>query len=180
MRKKEAADLDKKSFPEEVAPESARKDDSEKPMLDLIDPEFFKLIYEPVYKEKLFYHVYVITAKLGFVKNEKEFEECFQNIFEFLRSNFSCHNLLIRTSYAMKYGLGYYGRGNWLKGMQWSRLVASALRHAEASMLAGDTNTTLCEDTDSGNTHFDHYLGSLHMLYGNYLRNSVGNDLFVD
>lgn len=72
---------------------------------------------------------------------------------------------------AMEYGEKKYGRNNWKKGMEWSRLIDAALRHGLASM--GRQKT----DEESGNTHAAHMLASVHMLLGNIALNVGTNDI---
>ena len=75
---------------------------------------------------------------------------------------------------AMEYGANKpeYGRNNWKKGMEWSRLVDAGLRHGLA-ILEGEEI-----DQDSGNPHVAHMLASIHMLLGNHALNVGTNDLY--
>ena len=78
------------------------------------------------------------------------------------------------TCLAMEYGANKpeYGRNNWKKGMEWSRLVDAGLRHGLA-ILEGEEI-----DQDSGNPHVAHMLASIHMLLGNHALNVGTNDLY--
>ena len=73
---------------------------------------------------------------------------------------------------AMEYGANKpeYGRNNWKKGMEWSRLLDAGMRHGVAILM--DRQDI---DKDSGNTHVAHMLGSIHMLMGN-IELGVGTD----
>lgn len=73
---------------------------------------------------------------------------------------------------AMEYGANKpeYGRNNWKKGMEWSRLLDAGMRHGVAILM--DRQDI---DKDSNNTHVAHMLGSIHMLMGN-LALGVGTD----
>jgi len=75
---------------------------------------------------------------------------------------------------AMEYGADKpeYGRNNWKKGMAWSRLLDAALRHGLDILNGEDV------DTDSGNSHLAHMLGSVHMLLGNYDMRIGTNDIY--
>ena len=75
---------------------------------------------------------------------------------------------------AMEYGANKpeYGRNNWKKGMEWSRLVDAAMRHGLAILEGEET------DQDSGNPHVAHMLASIHMLLGNHAMNVGTNDLY--
>lgn len=75
---------------------------------------------------------------------------------------------------AMEYGANKpeYGRNNWKKGMEWSRLIDAAQRHGLA-ILGGEA-----VDKDSGNPHVAHMLASIHMLLGNHAMKVGTNDLY--
>ena len=73
---------------------------------------------------------------------------------------------------AMEYGEQKYGRNNWKKGMEWSRLVDAAQRHGLAIVRGEDI------DAESGNRHVAHMLASIHMLLGNHAMNVGTNDLY--
>lgn len=78
------------------------------------------------------------------------------------------------TCLAMEYGANKpeYGRNNWKKGMEWSRLIDAGQRHLLA-ILNGELI-----DKDSGNTHLAHFFGSAHMLLGNIILEIGTNDLY--
>ena len=78
------------------------------------------------------------------------------------------------TCLAMEYGANKpeYGRNNWKKGMEWSRLIDAGQRHLLA-ILNGEL-----VDKDSGNTHLAHFFGSAHMLLGNIVLEIGTNDLY--
>ena len=75
---------------------------------------------------------------------------------------------------AMEYGANKpeYGRNNWKKGMEWSRLVDAAQRHGLAILAGEDV------DKDSGNPHVAHMLASIHMLLGNHAMKVGTNDIY--
>jgi hypothetical protein len=73
---------------------------------------------------------------------------------------------------ALAYGAGKYGRNNFKKGHQWSRLVDAALRHLYA--LAHGQPI----DEESGNTHLSHALASLCMLAYTMKHHPDLNDLY--
>lgn len=73
---------------------------------------------------------------------------------------------------AMEYGEQKYGRNNWKKGMEWSRLIDAAQRHGLAIVWGEDI------DTESGNHHVAHMLASIHMLLGNHAMGVGINDLY--
>lgn len=75
---------------------------------------------------------------------------------------------------AMEYGEAKpeYGRNNWKKGMEWSRLIDAAQRHLLAIL---DEEMI---DKDSGNTHVAHAFGSIHMLLGNIALGVGTNDIY--
>lgn len=70
---------------------------------------------------------------------------------------------------AFMYGASKYSRNNYKKGMDWSRLVAAALRHLTA------WNDGEVMDQESGLNHLDHALACLHML-AFYQEYNVGID----
>ena len=80
-------------------------------------------------------------------------------------------SILDELTKAMEYGAKKpeYGRNNWKKGMEWSRLLDAGMRHGIAILRGEDI------DQDSGNTHLAHMLGSIHMLMGN-IELGVGTD----
>jgi len=57
-----------------------------------------------------------------------------------------------------QYGAGKYGRGNYQKGMKWSKLIGSALRHLYAFMDGED------KDPESGLSHIAHAGANVIML----------------
>lgn len=73
---------------------------------------------------------------------------------------------------AKEFGLRKYGRNNWKKGMEWSRLLDSSMRHLLA-ILCGETI-----DSDSGYTHLLMSLGGLDMFLGSVDIEVGVNDLF--
>lgn len=81
---------------------------------------------------------------------------------------------LEQMTIAMEYGANKpeYGRNNWKKGMEWSRLIDAAQRHGLAIVRGEDI------DADSGNRHVAHMLASIHMLLGNHAMNVGMNDLY--
>ena len=90
---------------------------------------------------------------------------------EGLRLHIGSEKILDELTKAMEYGAKKpeYGRNNWKKGMEWSRLLDAGMRHGIAILRGEDI------DRDSGNTHLAHMLGSIHMLLGN-IELGVGTD----
>ena len=90
---------------------------------------------------------------------------------EGLRLHIGSEKILDELTKAMEYGAKKpeYGRNNWKKGMEWSRLLDAGMRHGIAILRGEDI------DRDSGNTHLAHMLGSIHMLMGN-IELGVGTD----
>ena len=99
-------------------------------------------------------------------------EEAVVEIIEYLQGG--QFEALEQLTVAMEYGASKpeYGRNNWKKGMEWSRLADAALRHG-LRILAGES-----VDQDSGNRHVAHMLASIHMLLGNIALGVGKNDLF--
>lgn len=81
---------------------------------------------------------------------------------------------LEQMTIAMEYGANKpeYGRNNWKKGMEWSRLIDAAQRHGLAIVRGEQV------DADSGNLHVAHKLASIHMLLGNQAMSVGTNDLY--
>jgi hypothetical protein len=70
-------------------------------------------------------------------------------------------SLLLPTVNMPKYGhrhLGKYPEGNWEKGMPWTEVIASAMRHLEAIRLGEDI------DAESGLLHAAHLQCNAAML----------------
>jgi hypothetical protein len=70
---------------------------------------------------------------------------------------------------AMTFGAFKYSRNNWKKGMEWSRLVASCMRHLTA------WNDGENQDPESTLNHLDHALACLAML-ADYQKTKNGID----
>ena len=88
---------------------------------------------------------------------------------EGLRLYVGSEKILDELTKSMEHGIAKYGRNNWKKGMEWSRLIDAGMRHGIAILRGEDI------DQDSGNTHLAHMLGSIHMLMGN-IELGVGTD----
>jgi hypothetical protein len=82
--------------------------------------------------------------------------------------------VLDQMTIAMEYGERKveYGRNNWKKGMEYSRLLDAAMRHGIAVALSEGI------DKESGNGHIAHMLASIHMLLGIMELNTGTNDIF--
>jgi hypothetical protein len=63
--------------------------------------------------------------------------------------------------------LGKYPEGNWEKGMPWTEVIASAMRHLEAIRLGEDI------DAESGLLHAAHLQCNAAMLTEYYLLNKI-------
>lgn len=70
---------------------------------------------------------------------------------------------------AMGYGATKYGRDNYLEGMEWSRMIAAAMRHLTAF------NERQELDSESGLSHLDHALACLAIL-AEYKERGLGLD----
>ena len=75
----------------------------------------------------------------------------------------------IAMAEAFGYGAKKYGKWNYKKGMDWTRLISATERHLDAFKE--------CEDLDpeSGILHLGHALADLAMLV-DYYKNKLGND----
>jgi hypothetical protein len=65
---------------------------------------------------------------------------------------------LIGTAQALAFGANKYGRHNFKEGINYSRLIAAALRHIN------QYNAGLDNDEESGLSHLSHAAASLNML----------------
>ena len=70
---------------------------------------------------------------------------------------------------AFTFGAKKYADHNWAKGMDWDRLIGSAMRHITAWSKGQD------KDPESGLSHLDHSLACLMMLSA-YEQEGIGND----
>lgn len=75
-------------------------------------------------------------------------------ILEFLDLNFLCE-----VGKVMEFGRKKYGKGNWRKGMQWSRLLAAVLRHL------WKWSSGVTKDEETGLSHLAHATCSLMFLF---------------
>jgi hypothetical protein len=62
------------------------------------------------------------------------------------------------TAMALGFGAKKYGDGNWLKGIQWSRIYGALRRHLRSWYLGEEL------DEESGNPHLAHAAAMLMML----------------
>ena len=152
--------------------DEAKKHDSGKRKLSLIHPSTMSLLCQGYKSKNLAESICNLSraAHAGSVEGIIEFLRVAQtNVVNHLGGNTALAiNELAR---AMEYGEKKYGRNNWKKGMEWSRLIDAALRHG----LAGAMGENI--DEESGNTHVAHMLASIHMLLGNIALNVGTNDI---
>lgn len=76
---------------------------------------------------------------------------------------------LVAAAEVLGFGAQKYGRYNWRGGMDWSRLVAAAMRHLTA-WNAGEST-----DAETGMSHIAHAMVDLMML-ATYERAKIGTD----
>ncbi len=69
----------------------------------------------------------------------------------------------------LTFGARKYAAHNWRKGMDWSRLMAAAMRHLSAFGRGENL------DPDSGLPHIDHAAACIHFL-SEYQKLGLGND----
>lgn len=155
----------------------AVKLDNGKPKLSLIHPEMLALFLNDRKKKGVgkLIDAMLNVSRAAHADNNELFvayiEASISNLIDFACGE---SRALVELTRAMEYGASKpeYGRNNWKKGMEWSRLADAALRHGLAILDGEDV------DADSGNTHLAHMLGSIHMLFGNYHEEIGTNDLY--
>ena len=173
--------MDKKSEDRKVQCEdssmaTATKLDGGKPKLSLLHHALTWAII-PAGKDEMIH----ITSAIGYlsvaahVTNDMDFwvnVNCaVKEIVKFIGSP---EDAMVAATRAMEYGASKpeYGRNNWKKGFEWSRLIDAAMRHGLA-ITSGEVI-----DKDSGNEHVAHMLGAINMLLGNRDMNIGVNDIY--
>lgn len=73
------------------------------------------------------------------------------------------------TAKAFEFGAAKYGRNNYKKGMEWSRVLAAGMRHLSKFAQGEDL------DEESGLSHLGH-AGACIMMAAYYYSNGVGRD----
>ena len=132
------------------------------------------LISPDAEREKIKDAIYHLS-EAAHAESEVDFISCaYQAIADIVRFIGNELEALEQMAIAMEYGANKpeYGRNNWKKGMEWSRLVDAAQRHGIAILQGEDV------DKDSGNLHVAHMLASVHMLLGNHALKVGVNDLY--
>jgi len=152
-------------------PKSAIKLDDDKRKLSLIHPEMLRmmLLIESDLKMAM-----VELAGAAHAKSTVNLKAHLKLAVQALGSYASGinENPVELTALAMEYGIKKYGRNNWKKGMEWSRLIDAAQRHV-LDIIKGEKT-----DKDSGNPHLAHALASIHMLIGS-IALEVGTNDFI-
>lgn len=156
--------------------EKAAKLDTGKRKLSLIHPSTMSAILTSQDSGKgrirdAIYHL----SEVAHAESEADFiSNVYQAIADIVKFVGNELEALEQMTIAMEYGANKpeYGRNNWKKGMEWSRLVDAAQRHGLAILQGEDV------DKDSGNLHVAHMLASVHMLIGNYTLKVGTNDLY--
>ena len=146
--------------------DTAVKLDQGKRQYSLIIPQMMDVILPRLDKSNDNYWVSQAIIELSTAAHKNNLGDIFMHChsaIEGLRLQFGSEQLLDELTKAMEYGAAKpeYGRNNWKKGMEWSRLIDAGMRHGIAILRGEDI------DPDSGNTHLAHMLGSIHMLMGN-------------
>ena len=112
--------------------------------------------------------------EVGHAEKKAQFDNKLRTAIWYIRDKLGSWKTLELTASAMEYGIKKYGRNNWKKGMEWSRLLDAALRHFVAAALGEE------EDEESGLPHIALGLASLHMLLGNVDLGIGENDLYTE
>jgi hypothetical protein len=152
----------------------ATKLDKGKPKLSLIHPSMMMMLLGKFPNNGIPGAMYHLSLA-AHAKDEGQFIadllQALTDIVTYLTSETDAIRL---TTRAMEYGASKpeYGRNNWKKGMEWSRLIDAAQRHGLAILDGEDT------DPESGNPHVAHMLASIHMLLGNHDMKIGTNDLY--
>lgn len=151
----------------------AKKLDTGKPKLALVHPAFWGMVAKG--EESSFLrtlrglilgaaHADTMTAFTGYIR---------EAVWA-LSDNLGAHETLVLASEAMAYGERLYGRNNWKKGLNYSRLLDATLRHLQA-IGAGELKAK-----DSGVPHIAHVAANLHMLVGLMSIGTGVNDLIQE
>lgn len=156
--------------------ESAVKLDNGKRKLSLIHPVMLEQLLSSKTPQGMHISMAMMSvSRAAHAGNKDELvahlEAAISHIIKYCGSGRSAIEL---TAIAMEYGANKpeYGRNNWKKGMEWSRLADAALRHG-LDIVEGEE-----VDKDSGNPHIAHMLASIHMLLGSYDLETGTNDLY--
>lgn len=157
--------------------DTAVKLDSGKRKLSLIHPSTLCILLtgsKDKKKEQIKEAIYYL-AEAAHAKDNTDFVahtyQALASLVGYMESEIEALN---QMTIAMEYGANKpeYGRNNWKKGMEWSRLIDAAQRHGLAILNDEDI------DADSGNRHVAHMLASIHMLLGNHAMSVGINDLY--
>ena len=158
-----------------AVPTEAVKLDKGKPKLSLIHPSVLGYMLTAKTSTQMPIRNAMMSLSAGaHAPTREEFEAhviaAFSQVITYCGENRIALELMTR---AMEYGANKpeYGRNNWKKGMNWSRLIDAALRHG-LDILDGDEI-----DADSGNPHVAHMLASIHMLLGSFALGAGTNDI---
>lgn len=163
-----------KTVPVEIKAVAAKLD-SGKPKLSLIHPAMMSILLKDIKEAPLIKYAMILLAEVAHCKDEDVFdayvEGAVMQIMSYVEGGVSALKLVTT---AMEYGANKpeYGRNNWKKGMEWSRLIDAAQRHGLA-ILRGEEI-----DQESGNHHAGHMLASIHMLIGMKHLEVGTNDLY--
>ena len=181
-------DFDECTWPSDIQKEElvgesrAVKLDNGKRKYSLIIPSMMELLLPTLKKDHLYYWLREAimelsrashsTNQVALVMRCHGAVTCIQKYVNGSALEYYAVRTLDELALAMEYGANKpeYGRNNWKKGMEWSRLLDAGMRHGVAILM--DRQDI---DKDSGNTHVAHMLGSIHMLMGN-LELGVGTD----
>ena len=156
-------------------PVKAEKHDTNKPKLSLIGISYWDLVMSQQGKEHDWCYVACCRILEACHKTtEAGIRDGIVSAILRIQQEFGPLEVLSLTAQAMEYGIGKYGRNNWKKGMEWSRLADAALRHLSAVLVGEDYF-----DEESGLSHLAHGLASLHMLLGNIDMKIGTNDLLT-
>ena len=173
-------DFDECTWPSDIQKEElvgksrAAKLDQGKRQYSLIIPQMMEIMLPKLDKNSGGYWVRQAILELSRAAHKNNLGDVLMHChgaIEGLRIHVGSEKILDELTKAMEYGAKKpeYGRNNWKKGMEWSRLLDAGMRHGIAILRGEDI------DRDSGNTHLAHMLGSIHMLLGN-IELGVGTD----
>ena len=77
---------------------------------------------------------------------------------------------LVNAAKVFEFGEGKYGRNNWTRGMEWSKMIASLVRHIAAFQAGEDM------DMESGHSHVGAILCNAIMLSWYFDNFKAGDD----